>query len=129
MSKTLPPLDALLAMSAEERFELSLAELVQREALWTLAGPKGSLLFDQDEGPRLWPLWPSEELAQLHANGVWEDAEPQEIELRAFLDSWVTGLSKDGHYVTVCPMPDGESMVLTPEELGDELLAILMPES
>ena len=129
------PLDAeeLRALPAEERFDHTIRAIAASERLWSLRRGEdesgaGTLLYRDAEGQELWPLWPSAELARLAATGDWRNAEPEEIGLKSFLDSWVTGLSKDGYFVVVCPVPEDAGLLLTPEELGDELLAILNPK-
>lgn len=118
----------LRSLSAEERFDATLRAIVATESLWSLRRPDGWALFEAEDGRGLLPVWPEPELAMLFASGQWADAVPEELELRTFLDHWVTGLSGDGRAVVVCPVPEDEGLQLEPEEFGEELLLLLMPE-
>ncbi|MFM2475884.1 DUF2750 domain-containing protein [Celerinatantimonas sp. MCCC 1A17872] len=106
--------------SSEVRYQLTLAAIRRNQTLWTLKDDQGCIMVSSDEEQCL-PIWPDEATATAWATEEHAHCEPLAIELDAFLERWVSGMSEDGYFVAVGPSLDAESLVEHPQDLADAI--------
>ena len=104
----------------EQRFELFLALVVKNKSVWVLSDSEGCLMISAEDGQYL-PAWPLKAFAEQAAVDEWQGMVALEVGLEAWLTKWTPGMTDDGYEVAVFPNHDGESIVLSPEELAVEL--------
>ncbi len=104
----------------QERYDLFLALVCKHQSLWTLADEQGCLMIAEQDDHYL-PVWPLEAFAEAAAVEEWQQMKPYEVTLDEWLSKWTPGMTDDGFEVAVFPDHEGESTVLSPEELAVEL--------
>lgn len=107
---------AIVQLSAEERFEYFLEQAVATGCVWTLRGDDGGVLMSA-EGKECIPVWPNEAFAATWAVDDWADSAPFMIDLDAWMQRWLPGMQTDGLSVVVFPDDAEEGLVLRPKEL------------
>jgi len=124
MSISLTPeqVESAFALSADERYDFFLAMVAENSVVYTLKDEQGCLLVSSDDESCL-PVWPDEALATACAQNEWSEFEPLAISLDDWLSKWVPGMTGDGHLVAVFPNLNTESVIVTPEELADDMQA------
>jgi len=116
-------LQATLALSTEERYEVFLDLVGEEREIWILVNPEQHFLklhSDEHGGFEYLPVWPAAEFAAAYA-GDDNDLTPKSIALPQFLNKWLAGLGRDGIEIGVFPAADGSVWVTEPEELGQDL--------
>lgn len=111
---------AIVRLSAEERFDYFLAQAEATDCVWTLRGDDGGVLMSAD-GKECMPVWPSEAFAATWAVDDWADCAPFAIELEAWMQRWLPGMQADGLSVVVFPDDAEEGLVLRPKELKNAM--------
>lgn len=113
----------VLALPPRERYGLFLQVAADWEEVWGLYTDDGWVLSSVEEGQDILPLWPHPAFAQICAHGSWEGTEPAPIALDELLEDLLAILDEDGIRIAVFLSPDGEGVVVTPEELRRDLKA------
>lgn len=122
ISLTAEQITSALALSADERYEFFLDLLAENHTVYTLKDEQGCLLVTSDDESCL-PVWPDQALAEACATQEWEGFEPLAISLDDWLEKWVPGMTSDNHMVAVFPDLNTESVIVTPQELADDISA------
>ena len=112
-----------LALSPKERYSYFVQLLVDEEEAWGLRNDEGWVLGSDPERGDILPLWPHSAFAEACAQGTWDDARPAEIPLDDLLEELLPLLEEDRIMVAVFPTPDGDSVLIAPEELGRDVRA------
>lgn len=130
MSDTLTPLqiNAINSMSAEQRYDHCLRQIVALKQLWGLASSEGWVIMPEG-GEEHFPLWSHAQLAQQWAAGEFADCQPQAIALEEWLEKWLPGMAGDNLLAAVSPNQEGEAIVVEADELLEELQALLAEET
>ncbi len=108
------------AEADEQRYTLFLGLVSKHKSIWTLADEQGCLMIAEQDDHFL-PVWPLECYAQAAAVEEWQQMKPYEVTLDDWFNKWVPGMTDDGFEVAVFPNSEGESTVLSPEELAVEI--------
>jgi hypothetical protein len=111
------------ALPAKERYSYFIQVLVDQEEAWGLRNDEGWVLGSDPERGDMLPLWPHSAFAEACARGTWDDAKPAEIPLDDLLENLLPLLEEDRITVAAFPTPEGDSVLIKPEELGRDLLA------
>ena len=112
---------AIIALPGPERYGHFVRHVADTEEVWSLRGADGWVLTAADDGPELVPIWPHPRYAEACAKGLWQGAQPEAIALDRWLAAWTPGISRDGRQVAVFPTPDGQGVVVSAEQLRDDL--------
>jgi hypothetical protein len=112
-----------LALPTQERYSYFVQVLVDEEQAWGLRNDEGWVLGSDPERGDILPLWPHSDFATACARGSWQDAVPAEIPLDDLLEELLPLLAEDNITVAAFPIPDGDSVLVTPDALGKDLLA------
>ena len=111
----------VLALPPKERYSYFVQLLVDEEEAWGLRNDEGWVLGSDPERGDMLPLWPCSAFAEACARGPWDDAKPAEIPLDDLLEELLPLLEEDRITVAVFPTPEGDSVLISPEELGRDL--------
>lgn len=112
-----------LSLPPQERYSYFVQVLVDEDEAWGLRNDEGWVLGSDPERGDILPLWPSSSYAAACARGTWADAGPAEIPLADLLDELLPLLEEDHIAVAAFPTPDGDSLLLAPEDLSRDLRA------
>lgn len=82
-------------------------------------------MLAEEGGAPLMPLWPARELAELCATGEWAGARADSIPLGVFRERWLTGLARDQTRLSIFPVAEGQSKVVTPARFELDLAEAL----
>lgn len=118
---------ALLEMNSDERYQYLLAQVVEHEQLWILAGSEGSVLLSF-EGNDCVPVWPHEEMAETHVQGDWADCRTMAISLADWQSRWTQGLTDDGFMVAGFVDDREEGVTVSAQEFHDDLLEAMQED-
>lgn len=113
-------MQAILKLDGPTRFSHFIKRVVDEEQAWGLWND-GWALMSNDEGIRVFPLWPAAEYAQLHRDGEWAIYEPRAIPLPELLDELVPKLAETGVLPGIFPTPLGKGVTPKAEELASAL--------
>ena len=109
-------LAAVVAMSAEKRFEHFVKVVADWEEVWGLY-KDGWALASTDDGTEVFPLWPAREYAALCAEREWAEYRPRSFSLREFLDELLPRLQRDGTLPGVFFLPTSKGITPTVDNL------------
>lgn len=112
-----------LALPVKERYSYFVQVLVDEGEAWGLRNDEGWVLGSDPERGDILPLWPHSAFAEACARGTWDDAKPAEIPLDDLLENLLPLLEEDRITVAAFPTPEGDSVLIKPEELGRDLHA------
>ena len=112
-----------LALPSQERYSYFVQVLVDEEQAWGLRNDEGWVLGSDPERGDILPLWPHSDFATACARAKWEDAVPAEIPLDDLLEELLPLLAEDRITVAAFPTAEGDSVLVTPDNLGKDLLA------
>ena len=113
----------VLVLPSRERYGLFLQIAADWEEVWGLYAEDGWVLSSAEKGRDIFPLWPHPAFAEACAHGDWEGTEPAPIALDELLEDLLAILEEDGIRIAVFLSPDGEGIVVTPDELKHDLRA------
>ncbi|MBW7470771.1 DUF2750 domain-containing protein [Marinobacter sp. M216] len=116
------PLNEVLELTGEERYDYFLSEVLEEREIWILVNAENRFLkiVSEDEGVSHLPVWPSSAFAAHYATGS-DELSPKSISLPDFFKKWVPGLTRDGLDIGVFPGADGTLWITEPEELKRDL--------
>lgn len=114
-------LDSIMQYSPDKRYTYLLEQVKATQSLWILTDEDGCVMLNTEDEDCV-PVWPSKEYALYWASGDWEGCKAQAIALKDWLVRWTSGLEGDDLCVVVCPNPDEEGLVLSPEMFETDLL-------
>jgi hypothetical protein len=117
----------LQTLNAQARYDYLLAQAAELQTLWILVGDGGSVLLS-NSGQECVPVWPSEQLAESHINGDWEDCKCHAISVDDWLVRWTEGLTEDGFSVAGFIDEFEEGIIVSAEEFHDDLLAVMQED-
>ncbi len=116
-------LAAVQALLGPERYSYFVRRVADREDLWTLRNEEGFVLYANEEGQEVVPVWPDRRFAEACSQASWDDTQPFKIDLDRWLAAWTPGMETDGRLIAVFPLPSDQGVVVPPAQLADDLSA------
>jgi hypothetical protein len=113
-------MEAVLRLDGPERFKHFVKRVADSERAWGLWAD-GWALMENDDGTKVFPLWPAREYAELHRNGNWAGYEAREIEVDELLEELLPRLADAVTLPGVFPTPAGKGVTPSPAELAQAL--------
>jgi hypothetical protein len=110
-----------LALPPKERYRYFVQIVADEGETWGLRNDEGWVLGSDPERGDILPLWPHSTFAEDCARGTWDDAKPAEIPLDELIEDLLPLLQEDRITVAAFPTPEGNSVLVPPEELGRDL--------
>ena len=104
-----------------ERFNLFFKKTTESKKIWLLIDEHGSVLLNTDDEECV-PVWPTQEHAMQWATEEWEGFTAESISIAKWKSRWTRGLEQDDLSIVVFPDPEGEGVVLYPDEFEFEVL-------
>lgn len=117
-------LDAINALSAEQRYDDFIENIVEQNAVWSLFSEQGWAIVS-DSGEEFLPVWHHADLAALWITGGYSDCQPKTIFLNDWLEKWLPGMDSDNIMIAVCPDVVGEGIVVSAAELREDLQRVI----
>ncbi|WP_203142802.1 DUF2750 domain-containing protein [Marinobacter mangrovi] len=116
------PLDTILELDGEERFDYFLDTVIEERDIWILINADNRFLkiVSDDDDVAYLPVWPSESFAAQYAGDA-GGLRPKRLSLPEFFNKWVPGLTKDGLEIGVFPGTDGTLWITSPTDLKNDL--------
>ena len=111
---------AVLRLDGPARFSHFVKRVVDFEEAWGL-WRDGWALMEDNEGAKVFPLWPAREYADLNRTGDWAEYEPRAISLEELLDNYLPDFAARGILPGVFPTPGGKGVTLLADELAASL--------
>ncbi|WP_035386905.1 DUF2750 domain-containing protein [Ferrimonas senticii] len=111
---------SFLSQGSQARYDATVEGAKANNALWTLADDNGCVILSNDTEQCL-VVWHDEAIAKAWATDEFANTTPLKIELDAFIEKWVPGMTNDGFELIVGPDIEGEGIVVAPEEFAEEL--------
>ncbi len=126
MTAALTPIqiDAINAMSAEQRYDYFISQCAELKQVWGLSSDDGWVILP-DEGEEHFPIWSHAELALQWAAGEFADCQPKAVALDEWLEKWLPGMEEDNLLAAVCPNQEGDAIVVAAEELREDIQVAL----
>jgi hypothetical protein len=110
-----------LALPPKERYRYFVQIVADEGEIWGLRNDEGWVLGSDPERGDILPLWPHSTFAEACARGTWDDAKPAEIPLDELIEDLLPLLQEDRITVAAFPTPEGNSVLVPPEELDRDL--------
>ena len=113
-------IDAVIALSGQERYNNFIKVVVDWEEVWGLYQDNWALA-GTDDGQRVFPVWPAKEYAQLCVDKEWDGCEPKSFSLEDFMSELLPNLKNDGVLPGVFYTPSDNGVTPTVEKLLEDL--------
>lgn len=111
---------AVLLLPTVKRYEYLLHKVVDQEQIWSL-WDDGWVLFADDRGRPLIPVWPHPTYAALCATEDWADCEPRPVNLPELMSTWLPGVTRDGRAIAIFPTGNDAGGVIEPQVFLNDL--------
>jgi hypothetical protein len=109
----------VINLPAPERYSYFIRKVADFEEVWGLYDNGWALL--ENDGNRVIAFWPELEFAELCAVETWKNYTPKKINLEEFLEKWLTGMKKDGTEAAIFYTPQEKGIVVSAQQLFDDL--------
>lgn len=109
----------VVALSPAERYGYFIRKVCDFEVVWGLADDGWATI--EADGATGIPVWPEREFAELCATGAWSRYVARAIPLAELMSRWLPGMATDSRVVSVFPVPEGQSKVVTAAVLAADL--------
>ncbi len=107
--------ESVSALAPMKRFQHFVKRVADWEEVWSLKNDDGWILLATSQGQEVVPLWPHPDYAQTFATEQWADCVPAAIGLTTFLEQWISGITRDGRWISVFATPSSSGIVLEAE--------------
>jgi hypothetical protein len=102
---------ALNKMLPEQRFDYTLAQLIEKRYVWGLFGADGWVMLKADDDLCM-PIWPCESFATAWVKNDFPSCEPKQIEFSEWVEKWLPGMQNNNTLVLVFPLGDDEEGIM-----------------
>ncbi|WP_254512915.1 DUF2750 domain-containing protein [Anatilimnocola floriformis] len=112
---------AVQALPPAERYAYFLRYVTESEELWTLRNAEDFVMYSDENGRELVPVWPHRRFAEACADSAWDETVAFKIDLDRWLAAWTPGLETEGRLVAVFPLANDQGVIVSPEQLAADL--------
>ena len=116
---------SIQALDDYQRYDYFLKKVADWEEIWSLHSDEGWIELSSEDGELCLPIWPHLDFAKEWVNGEWSDCSPKAIKLKIWIERWTAGLQVDDTMLVIFPTAKGAGIVLSPDELENDILAEL----
>jgi uncharacterized protein DUF2750 len=113
-------IEAVLRLPGDKRYQYFIKRVADAERLWGLWND-GWAMGVTNQGQKTIPVWPAEEYATLCRQGDWRLFVPKPIDLHEFMETLIPQLIRDGVKVSIFDTPSEASVLISDDELLDDL--------
>lgn len=120
-------IENLLNLNEEERVSYFIRYCSDWEEIWGLSVGDDWIIFKDEDGDEIFPLWPHKELAELCAFSEHKEmgAKPKSISIYTFLDEFLQDEELKDVYYGIFYNKQRQALVLSSNTLKEELEAEL----
>lgn len=112
-------IEAVLALAGPKRYEHFIKQVADREEVWGLYRDGWAMAGD-DEGRKIFPLWPRSDYASLCVTGDWQGYEPSSFPLTDLMEELLPKLERDGVLPGIFYTPSDKGVIPSiPQLLAD----------
>lgn len=112
---------SVMRLAGPERYGYFVERVADWQEIWSLKDGGGWVLLWSGDNTVLFPVWPSRNFADACCENDWEQCVPTVISLDEWLDNWTPGLQRDSRLVAVFPLPRGNAVTVSSEQLASDL--------
>jgi len=110
---------ALNKMLPEQRFDYTLAQMIEKQYLWGLFGADGWVMLKAEDDAYV-PIWPHHEFAAAWVREDFPDCQPKQISFADWREKWLPGMANNNTLILVFPLGDDEEgIMLEAQEMLD----------
>ena len=109
----------VINLPALERYSYFIRKVADFEEVWGLYNEGWALL--EDKGDRMLAFWPEAEFAELCTSDVWKNYTPKKISIDDFTEKWLEGMKKDGTDAVIFLTPGQKGIIVSAQQLLDDL--------
>ncbi len=109
----------VINLPAPERYSYFIRKVADFEEVWGLYNEGWALL--EDKGDRMLAFWPEAEFAELCTSDVWKNYTPKKISIDDFTEKWLEGMKKDGTDAVIFLTPGQKGIIVSAQQLLDDL--------
>jgi len=113
--------NAVVALDGPDRYKHFISRVSDWQHLWGLRDRDGWVLIADSNGHAAFPVWPHPEYAAACATDLWAGNSAAPIEVHEFLEKWVAGLVAEGKNVAVFPTLKMKGVIVSADQLKDDL--------
>lgn len=112
----------ILNLTAEERYRMFIADVVNKEEIWVLNDEEGVLTLNDDDNQIILPLWSEREFCELFKDrNNLIGFEPISVDVYEVMDEWIDEAIALPHSFAIFPLPNLRGPVIRPEKLREDL--------
>jgi hypothetical protein len=115
-----PEIAAMLSADGKRRYEYFIHRVADTQKVWSLHSDGWAALSD-NEGKKLFPLWPHEKYAERFKSEGLDGYEPRAIDTDLFVEEWLPKMKEAGVAPAVFPIAAGESVIVSCDDLQANL--------
>ncbi|NEN75470.1 DUF2750 domain-containing protein [Pelistega sp. NLN82] len=121
-------IENVLSLPKEKLYKTFLLRVADYNQIWVL-DDDGILLYGDNEGRRIFPIWPEKEFANLCATDDWIGAKALSIDLEEFLTDYIPEIIDNNDLLSIFPRNnDKQSIVLEPKEFASHIVNYILEE-
>jgi hypothetical protein len=113
--------ESVSRLDGAKRYSHFLSRTADWENVWSLKAGSGWVSLCDDAGQRAFPVWPHSQYAAACVSAEWADAQPEAIDVHAFIAEWLPRMQAEEVRVAVFPTPAMKGVLVMPSELAQAL--------
>lgn len=125
MTLNIQEIESVLKLEGEQRYKYFIKKIVGNDEVWGLYN-NGWALVSDDNGDKLFPIWPAKEYAKLCSNSGWENYQPQSFTIDSFLEDLLPQLHSNKMLFAVFITPSSLGVTPTLEQIENDINTELM---
>ncbi|MCW8886226.1 MAG: DUF2750 domain-containing protein [Motiliproteus sp.] len=112
-----------LTQDLEQNYRIFIEDALDSGQVWALKSKDGWVFCESEEFEEtdVIPVWSNESDAKAQCSDEWANNKVESIDLKSFVENWLTGMDEDGLLVGPNWNADMEGLEVEPGELAHEL--------
>jgi hypothetical protein len=105
-------INAIINLSDNKRYEYSIKRIADFETLFVIGDDQGLRTYHDGTGKIVFPIWPFREFALLCCTNEFASCQPEGIQLKDFMESYLLNFIKSGYKLSVLPLPSNKGAIV-----------------
>ncbi|MDR4954651.1 DUF2750 domain-containing protein [Chryseobacterium sp. ES2] len=114
-------IESVIALEPKERYKYFIKKVADSEFFYTLIDATGDYVVSKIDEEELFPLWSSQEYAELCKVNGWENCEVKKLDLDDLEDEIIDFIADHGCLINVFPIFDRTGFVVDLTEFSKDL--------
>ena len=114
-------IESVIALEPKERYKYFIKKVADSEIFYTLIDATGDYVVSKIDEEELFPLWSSQEHAELCKVNGWENCEVKKLDLDDLEDEIIDFIADHGCLINVFPIFDRTGFVVDLTEFSKDL--------